>query len=390
MDAGNKKIWIFLPFFAMVLISCIPEGISENTASLILPAEKLLDGFEFSGPLEEEALTPPEAASFTRYEFEGRLELLGEKESTNIQTLRGELDAEFSYLPEFDFSFVQNNGYLIPVQRGIIIAEHPIWNIMLEPGRAWQEPGDGNYTRAAFPFTLIPKGNNATFNGTMTFLFDDRSVSKVWYQVTQETTTNVQANLWGLLDAVYHPEMVADADQIRTDFEAELDARMPVKPIESLGVDFPEVDVSAFGSGVTAEHMTWYGVVVNGVNYMGGCQTRFGRYPFCEAMRASSYSTAKSAFASVALMRLVQKFGAQAGDLLIKDYVPEYANSAGDWETVTFNDMIDMASGNYFSSSYMMDDEGGKMGEFFGAQPYEDRIRAAFSAPHKTDPGTRW
>jgi hypothetical protein len=62
------------------------------------------------------------------------------------------------------------------------------------------------------------------------------------------------------------------------------------------------VDVSAFGRGVTPEHMTWYGVVVNGVNYLGGCQTRFGIYPYCESMRATSYSTAKSAFPSIALM----------------------------------------------------------------------------------------
>ncbi len=165
---------------------------------------------------------------------------------------------------------------------------------------------------------------------------------------------------------------------------------MPVKPIEALKEDYQDVDISAFGSGVTPEHMTWYGVVVNGVNYVGGCQTRFGIYPFCEEMRASSYSTAKSAFVSVILMRLAQKYNLDVSDLLIKDYVPEYSSSAGDWEDVTFNNMIDMASGNYFSYAYMVDDDSEKMGEFFGAQPYENRIREAFSAPHKAEPGTRW
>ncbi len=215
MKGYYNKIWPLLLVVVLVLISCTPRGVSENTASLILPAEDLLNGFEFSGPLSEAALTPPEAASFTKHEFEGRLELLGEKDSTQMQMLRGELGEEYSYLPEFNFAFVQNNGYLIPVQRGSIITEHPIWNIILEPGRVWQEPGDGNFTRAAIPFTLVPKGSNATFNGTMTFLFDDQSVSKVWYQVTQETTTNVRANLWGLLDAVYHPETIENAAQIR-------------------------------------------------------------------------------------------------------------------------------------------------------------------------------
>ena len=150
------------------------------------------------------------------------------------------------------------------------------------------------------------------------------------------------------------------------------------------------MDVSAFGRGVTPEHMTWYGLVVNGVNYLGGCQTRFGVYPYCESMRATSYSTAKSAFVSVALMRLAQKYGPEVADLLIKDYVPEFSASPGDWERVTFNHTIDMSTGNYISADYMTDEDGSKMGEFFSAQPYAARIAAAFDWPHAADPGTRW
>jgi len=65
-----------------------------------------------------------------------------------------------------------------------------------------------------------------------------------------------------LLVAAYHPEKVAGAEQIRAEFAA----RMPVKPITSLADDNPGVDISAFGGGVTPQHMTCYGVVANGVN----------------------------------------------------------------------------------------------------------------------------
>jgi CubicO group peptidase (beta-lactamase class C family) len=272
----------------------------------------------------------------------------------------------------------------------LIIADHAVWNIILEPGRVWQEASDGDFSRASLPFALTIKGANATFNGTLTFLFDDRHSSKVWYQITQETTNSVRANFWGLLDAEYHPGSVAGAEQIRADFAAELAARMMAKPITALADDYPGVDVSAFGRGVTPEHMTWYGVVVNGVNYTGGCQTRFGVYPYCESMRATSYSTAKSAFASMALMRLSQKYGTNLSDLLIKDYVPEYATSPGEWEQVTFNHTLDMSTGNYVSEGFMVDDDSEKMGQFFGAQPFTERIRAAFDAPHRVEPGTRW
>jgi hypothetical protein len=365
-------------------------GVHEDATREILTLDALQNGFTAASPVAESALSMPANADPPKHTFEGRLELLGEQEGGQIQFLRGELEAEMGYLPEFDFEFVQVDSYLVPLQRGLIIADHPLWNYILEPGRCWQEPGDGGYARASFPFALVVKGGNAAFNGTMTFLYDEDKVSKVWYQITQETTTYTRANLWGLLEAVYHPGPVEGAEQVRADFKAELAARTPVKAIQALAQDYPGVDISAFGRGVTPEHMTWYGLVVNGVNYLGGCQTRYGIYPYCESMRATSYSTAKSAFVSVALMRLAQKYDPQIEGFLIKDYVSEYAASSGDWEGVTFNHTLDMSTGNYVSAGYMVDDNSQKMGEFFSAQPYAERIEAAFDCPHTADPGTRW
>jgi hypothetical protein len=399
-----KKLASLLLAFAWLLAACsggteppsptprpIPDpAASPAAARTLLTAADLMEGFSFAGPLDEAALTLPAQAAPPAHNFEGRLELQGEKDGGYIQFLRGELGPEYASLPEFDFAFVQENGYLVPVRRGNLITDHPGWNIILEPGRAWQETDDGGYSRASLPFALTVKGGNAVFNGTLTFLFDDRRVSKVWYQVTQETTSHTRANLWGLLEAAYHPEAVPGAEQIRADFSAELAAHLPVKPIAALAEVYPGVDVSAFGRGVTPEHRTWYGVVVNGVNYLGGCQTRFGLYPYCESMRATSYSTAKSAFVSLALMRLAQKYGPEVADLLIKDYVPESAASPGDWERVTFNHALDMSTGNYVSTGFMTDDDSAKMGEFFGAQPYAERIRAAFDVPHQAEPGVRW
>lgn len=372
------------------LSTAIPLSGTGDVERTLLRYDDLMNGFKFNSPVDESALAIPEAAAQPAHVFEGRLELFGEKEDGQIEILRGDLEPEYTYLPEFDFEFVQSVGYLIPVQRGLIISDHPTWNLILEPGRVWQETDDQGYSRTSLPFALTVKGSNAAFNGTLTFLFNENGVSKVWYQVTQEITTYTRANFWGLLDAAYHPTPVSNADQIRTDYAAELISRMPTKPIQALAVDYPGVDVTAFGRGVTSEHMTWYGIVVNGVNYLGGCQTRFGIYPYCESMRATSYSTAKSAFVSVALMRLAQKYGPEVTDLLIKDYVPEYRASPGDWDRVTFNHMIDMSSGNYISADYMVDEDGSRMGEFFNAQPYAARIAEAFDWPHAINPGKRW
>jgi CubicO group peptidase (beta-lactamase class C family) len=349
-----------------------------------------MDGFTPEAPVDEAALAMPVDAAPPAHSFEGRLELRGEDANGEMVVLRGrEQEPEAAHLPEFDFEFVQSDGYLIPVQRGLIIAEHPNWNYILGPGRVWSEAGDQGYSRASFPFALVWKGSNATLNGTMSFLFDDQGVSNAWYQVTQETTISLSADMWGLLEGSYHPGAVGDAARVKEAFSRELAERFPTKPIEQLAEDYPGVDVSAFGRGVSPENTTWYGFVVEGVNYVSGCQTRYGEYPYCESMRAPSYSTAKSAFVSVALMRLAQKYDPDAPDLLIEDYVPEAADSPGDWRAVTFDHVLDMATGNYESAAFMVDEEQWDH-PFWNEDFYDEVIAAAFDWPNSGPPGTQW
>jgi hypothetical protein len=365
-----------------------------NVGRTLLTSDDLMNGFDHGSPVDESALTLPADAAPAAHSFEGRLELRGEDTTGEMTGLRGSSDREpeVTHLPEFDFSFVQSeDGTLVPAQRGLIISDHPYWNYILEPGRVWQENADQGYTRASFPFALVWKGSNATLNGTMTFLFDDVGISKVWYQITQETTISFSADMWGLLDARYHPGPVEGADQLHDTFARELDGRFPTKPIEHLAQDYPGVDVTAFGRGVSPSSMTWYGFVVNGVNYVSGCQTRYGQYPYCESMRAPSYSTAKSTFPSMALMRLAQKYDPTVPDLLIKDYVPEAADSPGDWSAVTFDHTLDMATGNYRSAEFMVDEESWDGSDPFWTEEYYDEIiAAAFNWPHSANPGTQW
>ena len=363
---------------------------SSNLGRSVLTFADLMEGFDFDTPVEEAALTIPQNPQAPQHIFEGRLELINEATAGDFQVISGQLDSEDGHLPEFDFEFVQQGNYLIPVRRGLIITEHPYWNYIIEPGRVWQEADDRGYTRASFPFAIIPKGSNAVLNGTMSFLFNDQVVSQVWYQITQETAIGLTADFWGLLEARYHPGPVANAADIKTSFTQELNNRSPSKPIEALAEDYPGVDLSAFGRGVTPKSMTWYGFVINGVNYVGGCQTRYGIYPYCESMRAPSYSTAKSAFVSLALMRLAQMYDPGVPHFLIRDYVPEAAASIGDWSAVTFDNTLDMATGNFQTAARMVDEEHWNTDPFWYEEYYAEKIAAAFNWPHSADPGTTW
>lgn len=370
----------------------LPSPTSRETARSLLTYADLMKGVDYPSPVEESTLAAPPGATAPAHVFEGRLELMDEATRGQFEQISGpaETNPALPHIPEFDFEFVQSGSALIPVQRGLIVTTHSVWNYYLEPGRVWQEDGDQSLTRASFPFALVVKNGNATYNGVMTFLFDDVQVSKVWYQITQETANNPSADFWGWLPAVYHQTPVAKAEQLRQAYAEEVAQRFPVRPIEQLAADYPGVDPSAFGRGITPEHMTFYGLVVNGINYVGGCRTRFGVYPYCESLRAASYSTAKSAFVSVALMRLAQKYGSEVADLLIKDYLPETAAGPGDWSHVTFNHTLDMATGNYASPGYMVDEEGRIFSDFFGVETYTDKMKAALDWPHSAEPGTLW
>ena len=88
-------------------------------------------------------------------------------------------------------------------------------------------------------------------------------------------------------------------------FRSETARRLPVKPIEALRRDYPGLDPGSFGSeeDIAPRDMTAFGVLLRGVHYAGGCETRAGHYPYCDEMLLPSYSLAKSVMAGFALMR---------------------------------------------------------------------------------------
>jgi len=374
-----------------------PLSGNGNVTRTLLTYNDLFNGSS-TAPVNDSAFALPANAAMPDHIFEGRLELTGEATGGGFSEIKdtyrytGSGDNPRKHLPEFSFEFVQNGSHLIPVTQGLYSSGHPYWNYIIGPGRMWKENSDNGYSRASFPFALVQRNANCTHNGVMTFLFDNSGISKVRYQITQETCVYYKINMWGQLNATYSAYSVPNAATLKANHAPEVGNRLPTKPISALASDYPGsgVNVSVFGSGVTPAHMTYYGVIINGTNYVSGCTTRYGTYAFCESLRAPSYSTAKSAFASVALMRLGQKYGTGVYNLLIKDYVPEYTSSIGTWTNVTFNNTTDMATGNYRLAGYESDEAGSYMETFFLAEPYTDKITAAFNFPFKVTPGTYW
>lgn len=298
-------------------------------------------------------------------------------------------DTAIGVPPVMETAFVTDGDYLLPARRGLTLTDHPFWDYVLTPGRVWREPGDGGWIRAALPFALLEKNANCVHNGLLTFLIDpDGRASRAAWQIGSETCAYFQFDAWGMSEVDMILEPVAEAGRIRNLHQSELGARIPVRPVSALGAAYPGIEVGAFGSAqdVDPGAMTAFGLVAEGVHYTGGCETRFGAYPYCDEMVLPSYSLAKSLFGGLGLMQLEARYPG-AREALISEYVPECA-ATGDWSGVTFEHALDMATGRYLSTEPDADESAAVEADFFLVGTHAEKARLACSRyPRREAPG---
>ena len=341
------------------------------------------------------AYAVPQSAKNPTHFFAGQLELLNESTTGSLVEQGTNMAGSYTnpeHLPEFAFEFVQLGTHIIPVERGLIATSHPAWSYILAPGRVWQENGDNGYSRVALPFSLQENGANCTHNGVMSFLFkSDGSVSNVAYQIASETCAYFKFNMWGMLQAQYSAYAVSNTQQIVDDYQAEVAARMPTKPISTLATDYPgaNLQIATLGSEQSSSHQTVFGVVYNSTHYTGGCDTRYGEYPYCDVLALPSYSTAKSVVGGIGLMRLEQKYAGSQKDVSVSNWVS--GCSASQWTDVTLEDALDMATGNYDSDSFQADEASTAMlNGFFLTYTDTEKLNFSCSYTRKATPGTKW
>jgi hypothetical protein len=351
-------------------------------------------------PAMDSAFAMPVNAAAPVDIFEGRLELGDTASNGSVVILNDNYgafygsDSPWEHLAAFSFEFVQDGSYLIPAQQGLVYTGNKAWNYIVGPGRVWTESDDSGYTRASFPFALVNRNDNCTHNGEMLFLFSNSkspNISNVRYQITQETCGYMRFNLWGKIAATYTPYSVPNDATIKSNNEAEVTNRLPVKPLSVLTTDYPNsgvVPTNMISAYQSQQYIITYGLFINGVIYTSGCPTRFGEYAYCNEMRLTTYSVSKSMLNGVAMLRLGQLYGPTVYSQLIRDYVPQYT-AGGDWSKVTFDNTINLATGNYLSAASMSDENTPQAIAFIDAEDYATKINDAFTAfPSQVPPGT--
>jgi Beta-lactamase len=269
----------------------------------------------------------------------------------------------------------------VPVVRDIL---NPPGTLILSPGQVWSEPGDGGMSRASFPFVVVNPYNNGTHNGLATFLYDDTRVSALRFQVVQETAAWAKFDGWGQAAMTYTPGPIADEAAVRAQFAAELQQQTPIRPWSAVPVSSGAPGLESFDGDMAPEDVSASGLIVDGVLYVRGCETRYGPYPYCRHMRHGAFSVTKSLGAAVALLRLAQTYGEQVFDLKIKDYVTVTAAHEG-WEGVTFAHALNMATGigdlapQREPNEVFADDMKPKLFQFMRAQTAKEKLDVSFS-----------
>ncbi|WP_428410126.1 hypothetical protein [Hyphococcus sp.] len=377
-NAANDVCWVDN-------IRAVAAPSRVNLEKTITP-ETFETGAAPSKPYAASAFAPPEEGAAPMENFQGVLRFSGEM-ADHFVLRRDDFNYEpdgksLRALPPLEIGLVAHGGELIPLIRGPIRGDHPDWEWIVEPGRIWRGADGG--VAASFPFALQERNANCIHNGLAAFRIGaDGAMSHLVYQIGSETCAYMQFDLWGAGEASFEMRSQDGAEEALQAHEQEKAARFETRPIEKL----TGLGDGAFGSSleVNPEAMTLFGYVADGVHYTGGCDTRYGPYPYCDVMDIPSYSWAKSIVAAIAAMRLEKLYpGSMAS--LIRDYVP--ACDEERWDGATFENALDMTTGVYNANVYEADENSPVMRRFFLVEGHDEKIEIACTAfARKAEPG---
>jgi hypothetical protein len=338
---------------AIVALLLTMQGCAERESGNHLPAQPRdrlmmadLSGTEYPGtaPVDNRYFMPMGKWEASRHEFEGTLsvpEFLmhspGEKKDSADS---------WDYFPGFAIDLFTHGKNLVPISRESILefGDGSYWSIIISPGTVWFEPDDGGMSRASFPFALVSEAFNEVHNGLATFVYDEARVSSLFIQVIQETAPWNKTDFWGITVMDYAPHPIEDKNRFAARFAEEEERQIPILPFSALGENVDTLLLETFTGGIEQEEISATGLVWNGKLYLQPCYTRYGEYPYCRYMRHGAFSLTKTMGALIALLRLGEKYGGEVFDLKIADYVT-IAAAHGGWESVTFADALNMATG---------------------------------------------
>jgi CubicO group peptidase (beta-lactamase class C family) len=305
--------------------------------------------------------------------------------------------------PGLQLEFFTVGDVLVPVQRGEMVRETgggltmSYWRVIPQPGKVWREPGDGDWSRAAFPIMLVNDTENHAHQGLATFLYRGNQVSGLELQFVQQTGPYLIKQYfvaWGFAQAEYAPVDASQLEARRAQAQVEFAERLPARPWSELIKTVPAGTLDGFGGPLYPKWQVAGALVVGGTLYYQDPVTPYGSYPYPLEMRFGVRSITKSVFAPLSLLHLAQVYGPWVLTLKIGDYVPGLDPK---WRRVRFIDAANMSTGFGGVGSTRSDPNDildgyldGDYDAWYTAPSFADKIRQinATLHPYPWEPGT--
>lgn len=272
---------------------------------------------------------------------------------------------KLSSLPEINIRLQQEGQDIYPETTAFHRSDHPHWEWQISKGNIWQDKRL-NTLKIALPFALQERNANCTHTGYLLLIKNLDSQDQNWqgsFQISAETCAYLQFNLAGRLKVKEHN---SEAIVVKKNVEK-------VHNVQDLLSRFPQLKLkkllpkNPYSNSVS-------GLVIKGEHYRLSCQNRMGEDPFCNQLVLPSYSTAKSIYAGLALMRL-EKIFPKISQVAVSKIIPECDGKQ--WQNVSLADLLNMRTGNYLSKKPHVDESSSRMLDFFLATTNVQKLELA-------------
>jgi len=326
----------------------------ETRAAEGITAAELRAATWSGGIIDNAAFVPSGRAKAAREPFFGTLKITESRMISTPERIAPDLvlGRDPQLFPGVELGFFTAGGDLVPFTQDVIRYASrdrgkSFWDIIVQPGRVWSEAADGGWSRAAFPFALVNSIEGETHNGLATFLYRGSEVSKLRFQIVQQTSPYYIKNLFvaaGLAPVSLESASKDTADEARRAHEADRRDAIPIATWRALAARVGGEKLEGFDGAMNASDIVLAGLDYHGTFYLEKCQSAGGPLPWCDRARFGVWSATKALANATALLHLAQKYGPSVFDLKIRDYVPEAARYPA-WNNVRFEDAINMATG---------------------------------------------
>ncbi|MFO7550236.1 MAG: hypothetical protein R6W80_02435 [Haliea sp.] len=313
----------------------------------------------------------------------GELQLqFGAAESFLVEVDRLGLGDKFAgqvdRLPVLTLELAADGSALLPVQRLPMPGPHPLWQALAGEG-SWERDARGNL-QLQLPLDLLEQGANCIHYGELAVMLPASGAGSAVMKVTGQTCEYFKFTARYQGDAYWRQGEVAVAPAHQV--------RFPVHSLQQLqrdtGIDGARL---APPDGVSAEHLTVAGLLLDGRHYQSSCTLAAGTARGCEQLPLPAFSLSKGLVAGVALMRL-ERLAPGSSKRTIGELLPA---CGGGWDRVTLQQALDMQTGRYDSPEYFADEDAAIASPLFLAPGHAAKLAWACTAyPRREAAGERW